>query len=89
MGFEIRINGEFFFYLAMNKSSCGHVPSRIGGHPKTNKRPNPIVVERGNEHCCSTASSKNIGPSSLIQTVIDIVNITVHLSEKKIKIKRS
>lgn len=53
-------------YLAMNKSSNGEVPGSEGGHNEAEKRPNSIIMERRNEHCCGTACPKYVCPSPLI-----------------------
>ena len=62
-------------YLAVDKSGDGHVPSSVSGHPKPQKGPKPVVMERRDENSGSTTSSKNISPCSLVQMIIDVINI--------------
>lgn len=71
-------------YLAMNKGCNGHIPSCVRGHAKAKERPNPVVVEWGYEHCGSTTSSKNVGPSPLVQVIIDVVYVTAYPKTKNI-----
>lgn len=65
-------------YLTVNQGSNGQIPGRIGGHTKTKKRPNPVIVERRNEDSCGTASSEDVGPCPLVQSVIYVVYIAVN-----------
>lgn len=74
-------------YLPVNQSCDGQVPCCVGGHAKTQKRPNTIVVEGGYEHCSSAASSKYISPGPLIQLVIDVVYITVLIKNQPKQLK--
>lgn len=67
----------------MDNSGYGQVPGRISGHAKAKKRPNTVVVKGRNEHSGGAASSKNIGPCSLIQSVVDVVNVTVFIRKKQ------
>lgn len=62
-------------YLAVDKGGDGHVPSSVSGHPKPQKGPNPVVMERRDENSCCTTSSKNISPCSLVQMIVDVINI--------------
>lgn len=64
-------------YLPIDKRSNGHIPSRVSGHAKAKKRPKTIVMERGDEHSCSTACSEYVCPCAFVQMVIDIVYVTV------------
>lgn len=75
-------------YLAVDQRSNGQIPSSIGGHDKAQKRPNPVVVERGDEHCSSTACTKDVGPCSLVQLVIYIVYVTEKLNSNLKKKKK-
>lgn len=66
----------------MDNSGYGQVPSGISGHSKAKKRPNPVVMKGRYEHCSSTASTKNIGPSPFVQIVVDVVYVTVRKEQK-------
>lgn len=61
----------------MNNCSNGHVPGGVSSHAKAKERPNPVVVKWGYEDGCSTASSENVCPRSLIQSIVDVVDVTV------------
>lgn len=63
----------------MNKGSNGQIPSSVSGHSKAKERPNPVVVERGNEHCGRTTSSEYVRPCPLVQIVIYIIYITAYI----------
>lgn len=67
----------------MHNCCYGEVPGRVCRHAKAKKRPDPIVVKRWYENCSSTASSKNVGPCSLVQMVVDVIYITVSSSMKQ------
>lgn len=73
----------------MDKGGDGHVPGGVSGHSKAQKGPNPVVMERRNENGCSTTSSKNISPSSLVQMVIDVINIADEKRTQILKIKQT
>jgi len=66
-----------FSYLAVNKRCNSHIPSGVGGHSKSKKRPHSIVVKWRNEHGGGTAGSKNISPCPLVKFVIYVVYIAV------------
>lgn len=63
----------------MKKSSSGEVPGSEGGHEETEKRPNSIVMERRNEHCCGTTCPKYVCPCPLIELVIYVVYVAATL----------
>ena len=67
----------------MNKSCNSQVPSSVSGHSKSQKRPNTVIVKRRYEHRGGTASSKDISPSSFIQVVIYVVDVTVFATGTK------
>lgn len=61
--------------LAVDKGGDGDVPSGVGGHTQTQKGPNPVVVEGGNEDGGGATGSKYVSPGSLVQMVVDIVDV--------------
>jgi hypothetical protein len=65
-------------YLTMKKSSNADIPGSKGGHKKPEKRPNSIVMEGRNEHCCGTACPKYVRPCPLIKLVIYVVYVAAH-----------
>lgn len=67
----------------MNKGCYCQVPSSVSGHSKSQKRPNTVIVKRRYEHRGGTASSKDISPSSFIQVVIYVVDVTVFATGTK------
>lgn len=71
-------------YLAMYKGGNGHIPGGVSGHAEAEKRPDSVVMKGRDEHSGGTASTKNISPCSLIQSVVDVVNVTVLIRKNKI-----
>ena len=80
-GFSEKFCCRLLIYLAMNNSCYSQVPCRVSGHSKSKKWTDTVIVERGYEHSCSTASSKNIGPSPFVQLVIYVVDVTVGIKK--------
>ena len=46
-------------YLAMEKGSNGEVPRRLGGHDNAQEWPDPVVVERRDEHYLEQHATTN------------------------------
>lgn len=63
-------------YLAMDQGCNSKIPSSIRSHYEAKERPDPIVMERRDEHSCSTTSSKDVGPCPLVKVIIYVVNVT-------------
>lgn len=67
----------------MDKGSNGHIPSSIGCHHEAKEGPNSVIVERRYEDSGSTASAKDISPSSLVQIVVYVIYVTAKPNPSK------
>ena len=64
-------------YLAVDEGGDGEVPRRVGGHDKAEEGPDPVVVERRDEHRRSAAGAEDVRPRPLVQLVVDVVDVAV------------
>lgn len=62
----------------MEKGSNSEVPRRVGGHDEAEERPDPVVVERRDEHSGGAASAEDVCPRPLVQPVVDVVDVAAH-----------
>ena len=60
----------------MDKGSNGEIPCSVSSHNKTQEGPNSVIMKWRDEDSCSTASSKDIRPSSLVKIVVYVVDVT-------------
>jgi hypothetical protein len=65
-------------YLAMDDGGDGEVPRRVGCHDESQERPDPVVVEGGDEHGGGAARAEDVGPRPLVQLVVDVVDVAAH-----------
>ena len=65
-------------YLAMEEGGDGEVPRRVGGHDEAEEGPDPVVVERRDEHRGGAAGAEDVGPRPLVQPVVDVVDVAAH-----------
>lgn len=72
----------------MEDGGNGEVPSSVSGHQKTKKGPDSVVPKGRNEHSSGTASPKDVRPSSLVQVIIYVINITAYQKKKRKERKR-
>jgi len=72
----------------------GEVPRGVGGHEEAEERPDPVVVEGGDEHGGGAAGAEDVRPRPLVVLVVDVVDVaarsfmeidqcthTVHITE--------
>jgi len=64
-------------YLAVDEGRDGEVPRRVGGHDEAQERPDPVVVERRDEHRRGAAGAEDVRPRPLVQLVVDVVDVAV------------
>lgn len=72
----------------MDKGSNCEIPCSVSSHNKTQEWPNSVIMKWRDEDSCSTASSKDIRPSSLVEIVVYVVDVTgikTNESDKHIK----
>ena len=66
----------FLSHLAVEEGGDGEVPSGIGGHAEAQEGPDPVVVERRDEHRGGAARAEDVRPRPLVQPVVDVVDVT-------------
>ena len=61
----------------MDEGGDGEVPRGVGGHDEAQERPDPVVVERRDEHRRGAAGAEDVRPRPLVQLVVDVVDVAV------------
>ena len=64
--------------LAVDERGDGEVPCGVGGHAQAQEGPDPVVVERRDEHRGGAAGAEDVGPRPLVQPVVDVVDVAAH-----------
>ena len=67
-------------HLAVRDGGDGEVPCSVGGHEEADERPDPVVVEGGDEHGGGAAGAEDVGPRPLVQLVVDVVDVAADTS---------
>lgn len=60
----------------MDKGGYSQIPCSVTGHEKAQEWPDSVIVERRDKDCCRTASSKDVSPSSFVEVVVYVVDVT-------------
>ena len=66
---------EELTHLAVRDGGDGEVPCSVGGHEEADERPEPVVVEGGDEDGGGAAGAEDVRPSPLVILVVDVVDV--------------
>ena len=62
-------------HLAVRDGGDGEVPCGVGGHEEAEERPDPVVVEGGDEDRGGAAGTEDVRPRPLVILVVDVVDV--------------
>ena len=64
----------------MDDGGNGEVPCGVGGHEEAEEGPDPVVVERRDEHRRGAAGAEDVRPRPLVVLVVDVVDVAARSS---------
>ena len=63
----------------MSNSGDCHVPRCVGDHDEAKEGPQSVIPEGRHQHCEHTTGSKDVGPLSLVQVIVDQKDVAVKI----------
>ena len=67
-------------HLAVCDGGDGEVPCGVGSHEEAEERPDPVVVEGGDEDRGGAAGAEDVRPRPLVILVVDVVDVAADTS---------